>query len=107
MDIKITTRHFNGSPELQERIHSVIEKLGRFNDTIRDVHIILDAEKKNLRTVEAIFNIFDKTVCVSAQGQNMHKAVESVLLKAERLLKKEKQKLKEHRSEALSELVAG
>ena len=107
MDIQITTRHFKGSQELQENLVRSVEKLGRFNDTIQSVHVILDAEKKNVRSVELIFNIYGRKVCVSSTDQNMHKALESVLLKAERQLKKENRKRKDHKSQTISDLVTG
>lgn len=105
MNIQITTRHFHGSPELHKSIHDEMERIGKFNDTITDVHVILDAEKKGQRRVEIIFNISDKRICSVAEEGNMHKAVEAAVLKAERQLKKENAKLKNHKSQSIAELT--
>ena len=105
MNIQITTRHFNGSQELQNRIRDEVKRLTRFNDSITAVHVILDAEKKNVRRAEILVNIYDKNVVAQAKEENMHKAVEAVLLKVERQLKKEKEKLKGHRTQSIAELV--
>lgn len=105
MNLKITARHFTCSQELQDNIQKATEKLERFNDSITAIHVILDAEKKAVRKTEIIIQIHDKSVCVSAQENNMHKALESALLKAERQLKKEKEKHKVHRGIKVSEVV--
>ena len=103
MNIQITSRHFKGSAELQAQIKDLVKKFGRFNDSITGVHVILDAEKKNVRRAEILINIYDKSVCVSSEAEKMGKAVDKVFLKAERQLKRENKKLKGHRSVRLAE----
>jgi ribosomal subunit interface protein len=106
MNIQITTRHFNGSAELQENIRESIEKMNRFNDGIHSVHVILDAEKEHVRKAEIIFHVSNKNICVHAEEENMHKAVDQALLKAERQLKKQKEIEKEHKAVSISEVVS-
>lgn len=105
MNINISTRHFNGSQELQARVTESIEKLSKFNDTITKVEVILDAEKKLVRRADLIFSIHGKTIAVHSEAENMHKAVDEALLKAERQLKKQKQKQKGFRAERLTEAL--
>lgn len=105
MNIKISTRHFNGSPELQQRVYGEVEKLSKFNDTITRVDVVLDAEKKNLRTAEFLFSIHGKTIAVHGEAENMGKAIDEALLKAERQLKKENVKQKSFRPEKLTEAL--
>ncbi len=105
MNIQVTTRHFNGSAELQENVKAEIQKIQKFNDSIKDVHVILDAENKLRKSAEILINISDKTICASSEAENMHKAIELVLLKVQRRLKKENQKHKGHRAQSIVELI--
>ncbi len=105
MNIQITSRHFKGSAELQQKIRESVEKLQKFNDSITGAHVILDAEKKNIRRAEILLNVLDKSIIVTNEAENMRKAVEKVFLKAERQLKKQNEKLKGHRSQKTAELA--
>jgi putative sigma-54 modulation protein len=105
MDIQITARHFNASEALQERVHSQISKLERFYPNITDAVVVLDAEKEHLRKVEVKMNILDKTIAAKGEEENMGKALDSVLKKLERQLKRENEKLKDHKSQPIVELV--
>ncbi len=103
MNIQITSRHFKSSSELKDNIKEMVNKLSKFYDSITAVHVILDAEKKNIRHAEIIVNVRDKSICVSNEADNMRKAVEKAFDKAGRQLKKENQKLKGHRAQRLME----
>ena len=102
MNVQVTSRHFKGSLELQSYVKDLVAKLGKFNDSLTGAHVILEAEKKNIRRAEIILSVFDKSVCVSCEEENMRKAVDKAYFKAERQLKKENQKLKGHRSQKLT-----
>ncbi len=106
MKIQITARHFHASPALHESLTDSLSQIERFNDTITGAHVILDAEKSGVRRAEIIVKILDKTICAHAEDDNMYRAIESMLEKVERQLKKEKEKLKDHKSMPISELVA-
>ena len=106
MKIQITARHFHASPQLHSSLKDTLEKLGKFNDSITGVHVILDAEKSGVRRAEIIVKILDKSVCAHSEEENMYKAIESMLDKVERQLKKENEKLKVHKSLPMGSLVA-
>ncbi len=107
MKIQITARHFHASQDLHNNIQESIEKLGKFNDSMTSAHIILDAEKSGVRRAEGIIRILDKSVCAEAEEGSMGKAIEAMLDKLERQLKKENEKLKVHKSgPAASAVVA-
>ncbi len=106
MNIQITARHFNASPQLHANLREDIDKLSKFNDSITGVHVILDAQQVNVKKAEMVVNILDKTVCAHAEEDNMFKAIEGMLSKVERQLKKENEKLKVRRSVPISEVVA-
>ncbi len=106
MNVQITARHFQASAELQENLRNAVAKLEKFNGSITGVHVILDAEKAGVRRAEIVVKIYDKTVCAHAIDDNMYKAIESMMAKINRQLKRENEKLKVHRSEPTSALVA-
>jgi ribosomal subunit interface protein len=106
MKIQITARHFHASPQLHANLKESLEKLAKFNDSISGAHIILDEGKGAIRRAEAVVKILDKSLCALAEEDSMGKAIESMLEKIERQLKKENKKLKVHKSVPMSEVVA-
>lgn len=105
MDIQITARHFHSSEGLNEKIEAKINKLSKFYENITAAVVILDAEKKNSRSVEIKLNIKDKSITAKAEEENMGKALDSALMKVEKQLKKANELQKDHQSQPTSELV--
>ena len=68
-------------------------------------YVILDADKSGVRRAEIIVRVLDKTICVHAEEDNMYKAIDAMLDKVERQLKKENEKLKIHKSVPVSSLA--
>lgn len=106
MKIQITARHFHASPQLHASLKESLNKIEKFNDSITGAHVILDAERSGARRAEIVVSILDKTVCAHAEEENMFKAIESMLDKVERQLKKQNEKLKIHKSLPAASLVA-
>lgn len=102
MKIQITARHYHASQQLHQNLNETAEQLARFNDSVESVHFILDAGQPGLARAEVIFKIRDKAVVAHAEEGTMGKAIEMMRDKAERLLKKENEKLKVHKGESLS-----
>jgi putative sigma-54 modulation protein len=107
MKIQITARHFHASPALHDSIKESLNKIEKFNDSITSCHVIMDAEKSGVRRAEIIVRVLDKTICAHAEEDNMYKAIEAMLDKVERQLKKENEKLKIHKSVPVSALTGG
>jgi putative sigma-54 modulation protein len=106
MKIQITARHFHASPQLHRNLKESLEKLAKFNDSMTGAHVILEAANGVVRRAEAVVKILDKSICAVAEEDSMGKAIEGMLDKLERQLKKENQKLKVHKSVPLSEAVS-
>ena len=98
MKIQITARHFHASPQLHASLKESLNKIEKFNDSITGAHVILDAQKSGARRAEIIVRVLEKTICVHAEEDNMYKAIDAMLDKVERQLKKENEKLKVHKS---------
>jgi ribosomal subunit interface protein len=106
MKIQITARHYHASQHLHQNLSENAERLARFNDSVEGVHFILDAGQPGISRAEAIVKIRDKSVVAHAEEGAMGKAIEMMLDKIERQLKKENEKLKVHKAEPLSAAVA-
>lgn len=105
MKIQITARHFHASPQLHASLKESLNKIEKFNDSITGAHVILDAERNGMRRAEIVVRVLDKTICVHADEDNMYKAIDAMLDKVERQLKKENEKLKVHKSVPASVLA--
>lgn len=97
MEVRFTARHFKASTELQNYVREQIENLAKFYERITSCRIILDAEKKEIRTVEITVNIRKRLLSAKASADNMHKAIDGALDRIERQLKKHNEKIKDHR----------
>ncbi len=106
MKIQITARHFEASNQLYANIKENVERITKFNDSISGAHVVLDAPHEGMRKAEITVKILDKTVHAHAEEENMHKAIESMLGKVERQLKKENEKMKVHKGAPIASLIA-
>jgi ribosomal subunit interface protein len=66
---------------------------------------VLDAPTAGSRKAEMTVKILDKVLHAHAEEDNMHKAIESMLGKIERQLKKENEKMKVHKSAPIASLI--
>src|SRR4051812_31959627 len=98
MNIQITARHYHASQQLHQNLVESLEKLSRFNDSITGVHIILDAGQAGIGRAESVVSLAGQSISAHAEEGTMGKAIESMLEKTGRLLKKENEKLKLHKA---------
>lgn len=106
MNIQITARHYHASRQLHKNLVDLAESLFRFNDSVQSVRFVLDAGQTGIGRAEGVVKIRDKAVVAHAEAGAMGKALEMMLEKLERLLKRENEKFKIHRGESLSAVAA-
>ena len=106
MKIQITARHYHASQHLHGNLTESAERFARFNDSTEGVHFILDAGQAGVARAEGIVKIREKSVVAHAEEGAMGKAIEMMLEKLERQLKRENEKHKVHKAEPLSAAVA-
>ncbi len=106
MNIKVTARHFDASENLQTRVQEMAENLQKFYPGITDISVILDAERKDSRRAEFVVNILHNTITAEAVEEHMGKALDVALERVERQLKKENEKLKDHKAQPTATLVS-
>jgi ribosomal subunit interface protein len=106
MKVQFTGRHFDASENLQGNIEESLKSMVRFNDQAQDAKVVLDMAPNGLRIASVQVSIAHHgVVAASAEAETMHKAVDLMLEKLERLLKKENEKAKEHRAPAVDQVV--
>lgn len=97
--IEITARHGHISDGMRDYAHKKAEKLTRFHDRITRIQVLLD-DPKGEREVEMIAHIeAGGTVVARERAGAFHEAVDLLVEKLERQLKKDKERLKDHKIE--------
>ncbi len=101
MNIQITTRHESHiSDETRAFIEAEVEHLGQFYDKITTAHFICDREEhKNGQEdmVELVLSVDGNNLSAKATEENLGKAIDSVIEKMTRQLKKKNEKVKAHK----------
>jgi putative sigma-54 modulation protein len=97
--IDITARHGNVSEDMREYAIKKAEKLTRFHDRITRIQILLD-DPKGEREVEMIAHVDAGGTMVARERAGVFReAVDLLVEKLERQLKKDKERLKDHKIE--------
>lgn len=96
----VTGRHMDLTPELRSYAETKAGKLTRFYDRIQTVDVILDGEGNGFEA-EMIVKAERKHVFVAKEiGEDMYAAVDLVVDKVERQLRKHKEKLRNRKHPA-------
>ena len=93
MNLRITARHFNLKDDLREYIEEKSQRLSRFYEGIIDMEVILGWEKQ-ARYVELIIKVNNGQIVLKEESEELRKSFDLILDKAERQLKKHKQKMR-------------
>lgn len=93
MNLKITARHFKMQDSLKDYVEEKVKKLNRYYDNILDIDLILGWEKMN-RYTEMRINVYNKQIVIKEVSDEIRKSFDLALNRAERQLKKYKDKLR-------------
>ena len=96
MKINITGRHVNITNALQLHIENKFKKLESHFENIIDTHFILTVEKERMKA-EALLVIKNDNLFAENESDNMYAAIDDVIDKLDRQLKKQKEKNKNYR----------
>lgn len=96
MKINITSRHFKANESLQQYIKSKIEDLGKYDETIIHVDVILSFEdaSNNVQRCEVILKLRDKILTAKEDSEDFNKSVDMAMEKIEAQIQKYKDKHK-------------
>ena len=95
MQINITGHHVDLTTSLRQYVESKLEKLERHFDQVVDVHVILSVEKLRQKA-EATVHLSGTNVFAEDTQEDMYAAIDGLIDKLDRQVKKYKEKLTNH-----------
>jgi putative sigma-54 modulation protein len=95
MQINLSGHHVEITTPLREYVNSKMERLERHFDQVTDIHVVLGVEKLRHKA-EATMHISGGDIFADAVEENMYAAIDSLVDKLDRQLKKHKEKITDH-----------
>ena len=95
MKINLTGHHVELTDPLREYVNSKMDRLERHFDHVTDTHVILSVEKLRHKA-EATMHISGGKIFADAEQENMYAAIDSLVDKLDRQVKKHKEKMTDH-----------
>jgi putative sigma-54 modulation protein len=95
MQLNVSGHHVEVTESLREYVESKIEKIERHFDIVSDVHCILTVEKLQHKA-EATVNVNGGTIYADAIEEDMYAAIDGLIDKLDRRVRKHKEKLVDH-----------
>lgn len=98
MGIQVTTRHDSVTDGMKRYAHDKAEKLKRFFDGLSKIDVVLDAQGLVQRAEAVIHVAGGETIAVHAEGPKMNAAIDAMIDKAEKRVRRYKDKIRDHHS---------
>ena len=95
MRINLTGHHIDITESLRNFVDSKFKRLERHFDNMTNIHVILSVEKDRQKA-EATINVNRGQIFAEAQHEDMYAAIDSLIDKLDRQMKKHKEKLTDH-----------
>ena len=95
MQLSLTGHHVEVTPALKDYVHTKLGKIERHFDHVTDIHCILTVEKLEHKA-EATVNLSGGTVFADSVEPDMYAAIDGLIDKLDRQVKKHKEKLCDH-----------
>lgn len=105
MQLRITARHFDLTPEIRKRANDAFNHLTKFFDRIVAADLYLTMEKSRY-DVELKMTVFREVISAGAESHDLYAALDQCAEKAKTQLIRYKGKLKEKKPDEVSELSA-
>ena len=96
MKISITGRHVDITNALNSYIKTKFQKLKKYSENIINIHTILTVEKERMKA-EATLKTKNGNLFAANEENNMYAAIDEIVEKLDRLLKKQKEKITNYR----------
>ena len=95
MQIDVTGHHIEITAALRDYVTTKFKKLERHLDNVTDAHVVLDTEKL-LHKAEANVRVRGANIFAESQHEDMYAAIDSLIDKIDRQLRKHKDKKTDH-----------
>lgn len=101
MQLTISGHHIDLTDAMQDYVENKMERLERHFDQVTKINVILSVEKMRQKA-EATIHITGNDVFANAEDENMYAAIDALVDKLDRQIKKHKEKMTDHhRSEGI------
>jgi putative sigma-54 modulation protein len=97
MQISLTGHHVDITPALKSYVDSKFERLERHFDQVTNVHVVLSVEKVRQKA-EANMHLNGADIFADSVDEDMYAAIDSLVDKLDRQVKKYKEKITSHRN---------
>ncbi len=105
MQVNVTGQHLEITDSLHDYVITKLARLERHIDTVTNVHVILSVEKQRQKA-EATVHINGANFFADAEAENMYAAIDALIDKLDRQVKKHKEKRSDHHRGSSSALQA-
>ena len=99
MQFNLTGHHIDITPALRDRVAEKFGRVERHFDHVTDVHVILTVEKLRHKA-EATLNVPGETLFAESVEPDMYAAIDTLVDKLDRQVKKFKEKLTDRHARA-------
>jgi len=96
MQINIDGHHVEVTESMQDYIRNKLARIERHFDQVVDVHVVLSVEKQRHKA-EATIHVAGNNIHAHDESDDMYAAIDALLDKLDRQVKKHKEKLTNHR----------
>jgi len=100
MQIQLSGQHIDITPALRQYVTEKMERLQRHFDHVGNVHVVLSVEKLRHKA-EATVHLNGGTVFADMEAEDMYAAIDGLIDKLDRQVKKFKEKHSDHRGGAV------
>jgi len=97
MQLSITGHHIDVTPALRDYVDTKLERLERHFENVSDIHCILSVEKLRHKA-EATVQANGITLFADEVQEDMYAAIDGLIDKLDRQVKKHKEKIQDHRA---------
>lgn len=95
MQIILSGHHVDITDPLRQYVSSKMERLARHFDNVTDIHVVLSVEKLRQKA-EATLHLSGNNLFADATEEDMYAAIDSLVDKLDRQVKKHKEKVTDH-----------
>jgi len=103
MQVTVTGHHIDVSPALRAYVDSKLARLERHFDHLTDVHCVLTVEKLQHKA-EATIKLTGGTIHADAVKPDMYAAIDGLVDKLDRQVRKHKEKTTDHHAREVGKL---
>ena len=95
MQLNLTGHHVDITPSLKNFVSGKFERLERHFDNVTNVHVVLTVQKQR-KMAEATLHVAGGKLFADSYSEDMYAAIDALMDKLDRQIKKHKEKLTDH-----------